>query len=55
MDFKKFETKHFNQLENIIWKLIKDSYYSHKYWINYKFGLDKTCINTILKIVIEIN
>lgn len=48
--------QYFNQLENIIWKLIKDYYYPHKYWISYKFGLDKTCINIILNlVVIEIN
>lgn len=50
IDFEKWESKYFNKLDNAIWKIFRDYYYHHEYWINYNIAPSKTYTIVMLKI-----
>lgn len=55
VDFRKFEAKHFDQLESTTWKLVKDYCYPHGYRIDHSLGPGRTCTDAMLKAVVEVN
>ena len=49
--FAKFEARHFDELNNLTWKIVKDYCYMDGFWIDHKFGLDRPRITFMLKAV----
>lgn len=54
MDFIKFETEHFNQLDNVTLRVFRDYCYPHRFWVNFNLNLNKT-YNTAILEAIELN
>jgi hypothetical protein len=46
-----YETKHFDQLKESTWKLVRNYCYSREYWTNHNFELDRTRISVMLEAV----
>ena len=42
IDFAEFETRYFDELKNITWRVIRDYCYPHGFWIDHNFGPGKT-------------
>ena len=51
MDFAEFEAKHFDELDNDTWGVIRDYCYPHGFWIDHNFGPGRNRTTTILKAV----
>lgn len=51
MNFKKFEAKHFDDIDSPIWIIARDYCYLLKYWINHNFGLSWTHATTIIEAI----
>lgn len=52
MNFVKFETKYFNQLDNVTLRVLKDYCYLYSFWIDFNISHNKTGNTTILEVVI---
>ncbi len=51
MDFAEFEAKHFDELENDTWGVIRDYCYPHGFWIDHNFGPSRTYTTTMLEAI----
>ncbi len=51
MNFAEFETRHFDELNNATWRVIKDYYYPHRFWIDHNFSPGRNRTITILTAV----
>ena len=48
MDFANYEAKHFNELDNATWRIIRDYYYAHGFWINHNFDHGRSRTHVML-------
>lgn len=51
MNYVKFATKPFDELDNTSLKVFRDYYYIHGFWFELNLKLDKTCNMTLLEAV----
>ena len=51
MYFAKFEARHFNELDNPTWRIVRDYCYMHRFWINHNNGPNRTHTTFMLKVV----
>lgn len=51
MDFMEFEVKHFDGLDNITLKVIRNYCYSYRFWINHNLDSNKTCNIVMLEAI----
>jgi hypothetical protein len=51
INFTHFQTKHFDQLKESIWKLVRNYCYSREYWTNHNFEVDRTRIFIMLETI----
>lgn len=51
MDIAEFEERYFDELNNAIWKVIRDYCYIYGFQINHNFGLDRSRITIMLQAI----
>ncbi len=51
MDFAEFEERHFDELNNTTWRVVRDYCYPHGFWIDHNFGPSRNCTTTMLTAV----
>lgn len=51
IDFVKFETEHYNQLDNATLRVFQNYCYPHGFWIDFNLSFNKTCNTAILKAI----
>ncbi len=51
IDFAEFKTRHFNELNNTTWRVVRDYCYPYGFWIDHNFGSDKNRTTTMLTAV----
>lgn len=51
IDFGKFEVKHFDDIDDSTWTIVRNYCYLHKYWIDYNFAPVRTCATTMMKTI----
>lgn len=49
IDFEKFEAKHFDQVDSLTWKVVRDHSYPHGFLIDYNFSPGRTRTTVMLK------
>ena len=52
LDFAKFEVRYFDELNNAIWRVVRNYCYKNGFWIDHNFGPNKSCITVILQVII---
>ncbi len=51
MDFAEFEARHFDELNNTTWRVVRDYCYLYEFWIDHNFGPGRNRTTTMLKAV----